>query len=196
MLEDRIRHRFLLNSELHSAAANQLPGRMAEAAEILTTCLLGGHRILCCGSSTCSSNAQYMATLLLNRFERDRPGLPALALGMEPWSINATATDYGFGEVLTRQIRTFGQPGDILVLFTNSRSDIGATAIIRAVRDRQMGIVILDDEDNTQFSGCLAESDLEIAVPASNAASCHELHLSMIHGLCDLIDLQLFGEDL
>jgi DnaA initiator-associating protein len=109
MLEDRIRDRFLLNAELHNAIANQLPGQLAEAAEHLTTSLLDGHRILCCGSGTGSSNARHLATLLVNRYERDRPGLPALALGSEPCSMNATASDCGFNEVLTRQIRTFGQ---------------------------------------------------------------------------------------
>lgn len=196
MLEDRIRHRFLLNAELHNAVAAQLPGQLAEAAEHLTTCLLGGHRILCCGSGTGSSNAQYMATLLVNRYERDRPGLPAMALAAEPCSMHATASDYGFDKVLTRQIRTFGQSGDVLVVFTTSRSGLDVDAIINAVRDRHMQMVILDDEDNTRFTGQLAESDLEIAVPVSNAASCHEVHLSMIHCLCDLIDLQLFGEEL
>jgi D-sedoheptulose 7-phosphate isomerase len=82
------------------------------------------------------------------------------------------------------------------VLFTTSQSSLGVDAIINAVRDRQMGMVILNDEDSTRFTGRLTENDLEIAVPVSNAASCHELHLSMIHCLCDLIDLQLFGEEL
>ncbi|MEX1196653.1 MAG: SIS domain-containing protein [Pseudohongiellaceae bacterium] len=196
MLEDRVRHRFLLNAELHHAVANQLSAPLAEASERLTGCLLGGRKILCYGSGTGSSNAQYMATLLVNRHERDRPGLPAMALAAEPCSMNATASDYGFDEVLTRQIRTFGQPGDILVLFTTSRSGLNIEAVMHSVRDRQMEALILDDEDTTRFAGWLGESDLEIAVPVSNAASCHELHLSMIHCLCDLIDLQLFGEEL
>lgn len=196
MLEDRVRHRFLLNAELHRAVADQLPAQLAEAAEHLTTSLLGGHRILCCGSGTGSSNAQYMATLLVNRYERDRPGLPAMALAAEPCSMNATATDYGYDEVLTRQIRTFGQSGDVLVMFTNSQSGLDADAIINAVRDRQMNMVVLNDDDSTRFTGRLTDNDREIAVPVSNAASCHELHLSMIHCLCDLIDLQLFGEEL
>lgn len=196
MLEDRVRHRFLLNAELHHAVASQLSGQLAEASERLTSCLLAGHRLLCYGSGRGSCNARYMATLLVNRYERDRPGLPAMALAADSCSMNATASDYGFDEVLTRQIRTFGQPGDLLILFTSSQSGLNAEAIINAVRDRQMGILVLDNEDSSRFSAWLEETDQEIAVPVSNAASCHELHLSMIHCLCDLIDLQLFGEEL
>ena len=196
MTEERIRHRFLLNAELHHAIANQLPGQLARAGDMLTRCLLDGHRILCGGTGAAAANAMYLAALLVNRYERDRPGLPAIALGSDPVQLGAALADHGDTGALVRQLRTLGQAGDILVLFTNSATATMADPLIEAVRDRDMTLLLLDDEDTTAFIDQLTESDLEIAVPVSNAASCQELHLSMVHCLCDIVDLHLFGEEM
>ncbi|MGM0633334.1 MAG: SIS domain-containing protein [Pseudomonadota bacterium] len=195
MLEERITRRFQQNARRHQAVAETLPEQVALAAEQLTTCLLGGNRILCCGAGTGNSNARHMTSLLVNRYERERPGLPALALPVEGGQ-STTDDDNTFGDVLTHQVRALGQRGDVLVLFAGSRETFPDDGLLDAASDRGMELLILSDENTSLRAEQLGERDLEIAVPATDPASCHELHLSLIHCLCDLIDLQLFGEEL
>ncbi len=196
MLEERVTRRFQQNARRHQAMAEMLPAQVAVAAEQLTACLLGGNRIFCCGAGgTGNSNARHMTSLLINRYERERPGLPALALPVEG-SPPTTDDENTFSDVLTHQVRALGQQGDVLILFTGSRQTFPVHGLLDAAGDRGMGLLILGDEITSLHAEQLGEHDLEIAVPATDPASCHELHLSLIHCLCDLIDLQLFGEEL
>lgn len=184
MLEDRIRQRFMASAELQGAVAHDLTPTIAEASERLAECLLSGNKLMCCGTGNASNNAAYLARLLVNRHERERPGLPAMALTPES------------GSAMLRQLRTFGQAGDMLVLFTDSHHSRSVSDIIDAAHDRQLQVLVLDDQASIHIDEQLDHGDMELSVPATNATLCHELHLAIVHCLCDLIDMQIFGDEL
>jgi D-sedoheptulose 7-phosphate isomerase len=156
--------------------------------------LLSDGKILCCGNGGSAAQAQHFSSELLNRFERERPGLPAIALTTDTSALTSIANDYRFDEVFAKQIRALGQPNDILVLFTTSGNSGNILNAASAAHDREMVVVALTGRDGGALAPLLRESDLEIRVPSMVTARVQEIHLLVIHCLCDLIDHQLFGE--
>lgn len=168
---------------------------IASAAEQLTACLINEHKILICGNGGSAADAQHFASELLNRFEVERPGLPALALTTDASTITSIANDFHFADVFAKQIRALGQPGDVLVAISTSGNSANIIAAVEAAHDRQMTVVALTGRDGGGMAALLNEPDIEIRVPAHSTARIQEVHIVTIHCLCDLIDHQLLGQE-
>lgn len=186
---------FDLSIETKRKSAPLLAASIAAAAQQIVGSLLQGGKVLSCGNGGSAGDAQHFSSELLNRFERERPGLPALALTTDTSTLTSIANDYHFDEVFARQIRALGNPGDLLLAISTSGSSPNVLAAVAAAHEQEMGVVALSGRDGGELAQCLSGDDIEIRVPSDSTARIQEVHLLTIHCLCGLIDEQLLGEE-
>jgi D-sedoheptulose 7-phosphate isomerase len=191
---DRIRNNFQESLHVKQQAMEHLGPAIALAAERLAQCLLGEHKILSCGNGGSAGDAQHFSSELLNRFERERPGLPAVALTTDASTVTSIGNDYSFEQIFSKQVRALGQHGDVLLAISTSGNSGNVLQAIDAAHDRGMVVIALTGRDGGKMAERLKDGDVEIRVPAKSTARVQEVHLLIIHCLCDLIDFQLFGE--
>jgi len=194
MLE-RIKESFTESIQTKIAAAEALPESIEKAARMMAMGLLNGHKILSCGNGGSAGDAQHFSSELLNRFEIERPSLPALALTTDSSTLTSIANDYSYDEVFSKQVRALGQPGDILLAISTSGNSRNVIKAMEAALSRDMTIVALTGKDGGEMAGLLGQQDVEIRVPSTRTARIQEVHLLAIHCLCDLIDRTLFPQD-
>lgn len=192
-LQDRIVSHFTESIETKQAALEQLSEAIEFAAQRIVHALLNDKKVLTCGNGGSAGDAQHFSSEMLNRFERERPGLPAIALTTDSSTITSIANDYHFDDVFSKQVRALGQPGDILVIYTSSGNSGNVVKAASAAHDKDIVVIALTGKDGGTLSDILNEADLEIRVPSQSTARIQEVHLLITHCLCDLIDQQLFG---
>lgn len=192
-LTDRIRQHFTDSIQTKIAAADALPDVIVAGAALMVKALLDGHKVLSCGNGGSAADAQHFSSELLNRFEAERPSLPAIALSTDSSTITSIANDYSYQEIFSKQIKALGQPGDVLLAITTSGNSRNVLQAIKAAHDRGVHVVALTGRSGGEVPALLTSEDVEIRVPAESTARIQETHLLVIHCLCDLIDYQLFG---
>ena len=165
------------------------------AAELIVTRLLEGGKMLCCGNGGSAADAQHFASEMINRFERERPGLPAIALTTDSSTLTSIANDYDYARVFRRQIEALGQPNDLLLAISTSGKSGNIIAAIKAAHEREMGVVALTGRNGGEVASLLKTSDVELRVSSDSTARIQEVHLLIIHCLCDLVDQQLLGTE-
>ena len=193
MSEQRIRQMFADSIETKMKAAEVLPERIVSAGQLLVECLVGGGKILSCGNGGSAGDAQHFSSELLNRFERERPALPAVALTTDSSTLTSIANDYHYNEIFSKQVRALGNEGDVLLAISTSGNSANVVQAMQAAHDRGMRIVSLTGRDGGKMAALHAEGDVELCVLADSTARIQEVHLLVIHALCDYIDQQLFG---
>jgi len=193
MLEN-IKESFTESIQIQIAAAEALPDHIMHASQAMVATLLNGNKILCCGNGGSASNAQQFASCLLNRFETERPSLPAMALTADTTTLTAIANDYNYDEIFSKQVRALGQPGDILLAISTSGNSQDILKAMEAAVSRDMTIVALTGMDGGVMAGLLGESDVEIRIPSHRVARIQEVHLVTLHCICDLVDQVLFPQ--
>lgn len=192
---ERVRQLFADSIRTKQEAVERLAPAIAAAAELIADRLLAGRKVLTCGNGGSAGDAQHFSSEMLNRFERERPALPAIALTTDTSTLTSIANDYHYDEVFAKQVRALGQPGDLLLAISTSGNSGNVLRAIRAAHDREMGVIALTGKDGGGMHDLLGNDDVEIRVPASATARIQEVHLLVIHCLCDLVDTQLFGEE-
>ena len=193
-MQHRIRQLFQASIETKQQALEVLPPYIEQASLVMVNALLNEGKILSCGNGGSAGDAQHFSSELLNRFERERPSLPAVALTTDSSTITSIANDYSYNEV-SKQIRALGQPGDVLLAISTSGNSANVIQAIQAAHDREMLVVALTGRDGGGMASLLLPEDVEIRVPSKITARIQEVHLLAIHCLCDLIDRQLFGSE-
>ena len=176
MSEQRIQQQFFESADLQYQSAETLARPIFEAATALHGAITGGGKVMACGSGPGALLAALLAQLFVNRFERERPPLAALALGDDP----------------AQQVRALGLPGDVLGVFDDGEGE--STPAITAAQGKDMTLVVLAGRGASALQELLAETDVLIKVPAERHARITELHLLVLHCLCDAVDFQLMGE--
>ncbi|MDO6620043.1 MULTISPECIES: phosphoheptose isomerase [unclassified Shewanella] len=194
MLE-RIKDSFTESIQTKIDAAEALPESIEKAAEMMVQCLLSGNKILACGNGGSAGDAQHFSAELLNRYEIERPPLPAIALSCDTSTITAIANDYSYDEIYSKQIMALGQPGDILLAISTSGNSGNIIKAMEAALSRDMTIVALTGKDGGAMAGLMSAGDVEVRVPSNVTARIQEVHLLAIHCLCDNIDRTLFPQD-
>lgn len=192
-MEQRVVTLFHRSLEATMNAGEILAPLVAEASDMVVHTLLGENKLLLCGNGVSGALAQSFCAQLVGGFERERPGLPAIALGSDGVSIGTVAQNHGRAETFARPVRTLGQPGDLLVIISSDGRDSNLVQAMRAARDRDMGILALTGGDGGDCAALLDTHDIELRVPSEVAAEVHQVHLLTIFCLCDLIDSSLFG---
>jgi D-sedoheptulose 7-phosphate isomerase len=177
------------------AAQELLAAPIAAAVELMTACLLNNGKILACGNGGSAADAQHFSAELLNRFEKERPPLAAVALTTDTSTLTSIANDYDFDQVFSKQVRALGQPGDILLAISTSGNSPNVIEAIGAAHERELRVVALTGRGGGRVGELLHEGDLNICVPADRTARIQEVHLLALHCLCDGIDCLLLGVD-
>jgi D-sedoheptulose 7-phosphate isomerase len=191
----RIRDHFSESAQLKLDAAELLAPAIARAAGILTDCLFTDGKILACGNGGSASDAQHFAAELVGRFERERPELPAISLATDTSLLTAVANDYSFEQVFAKQVRALGGKGDVLLAISTSGNSGNVIAAIEAAHAREMPVVALTGKGGGKIAELLRSGDVNLCVPHSRTARIQEVHLLMIHCLCDAIDATLLGDE-
>lgn len=176
-------------------AIETLAPAIADASAVLVQTLLSEGKILCCGEGSSGLLGQHFAGALLNRFQRERPGLPALALSGDAATLTAIAADASFNEIFARQIRALGQPQDTLLLITHNTGSGTALQTIQSAHDREMRVIVLCTEQDNDIQALLSADDMELRIPSEQRARFLETALLALNSLCELIELQLFGSE-
>lgn len=174
--------------ETKRKAAQVIAPFIAQAATVLIDCLSTGQKVLSCGNGGSAGDAQHFSSELLNRFELERQGLPAIALTTDSSTITSIANDFAYNEIFARQIGALGQVGDVLLAISTSGNSANVVRAIEVAHNRSMKIVALTGQEGGKIATVLQNNDVEIRIPAQSTARIQEVHLLVIHCLCDLID--------
>ncbi len=167
---------------------------IARAVDKMTAALKNGNKILSCGNGGSAADAQHFAAELVCRFERERPGLAAIALTVDTSALTAISNDYHYDEIFARQIDALGKEGDVLLAISTSGFSPNVVRAVEQAHQHGMTVVALTGRDGGQLARQLNEKDVEIRVPNDSTARIQEIHLLSIHCLCDQIDTRLFPQ--
>ena len=192
-INNTIQAAFQASIETKQVSENVLSESIELASATLNQALLGGHKILVCGNGGSASDAQHFSSELLNRYDRDRPGLPAIALTTDSSTLTSIANDYDYDQIFSKQIAALGQPGDILLAISTSGQSPNVVQAIQVANENEMLVIALTGKDGGIMSQVLDENSVEIRVPSNVTARIQEVHILVIHILCELLDLQLLG---
>lgn len=191
----RINQHFADSAKLKLQAVDTLADPLRAAAEKMFHCLMNEGKILACGNGGSAADSQHFAAELLNRFERERPGLAAMALTTDTSTLTSIANDYDYNQVFSKQVRALGHAGDVLLAISTSGNSPNVMAAVDAAHERQMGVVALTGRNGGKMAAQLGADDVHICVPSQVTARIQEVHLLCLHCLCDAIDLQLLGAE-
>lgn len=178
-------------ADVHRRAARVLSGNVSVAAARLATVLAAGGTVLVCGNGGSAAESQHFAAELTGRFKRERQAWPVIALTVDTSALTAIGNDYGFERIFARQVEAYGRAGDVLVAMSTSGRAANVLAAADAARTRGMAVIALTGAT----AGPLGErADIVLAVPESDTARVQEVHLTVLHVLCDEIERALAVE--
>ncbi|XXG21125.1 MAG: phosphoheptose isomerase [Ferrovum myxofaciens] len=191
----RMNRHFQESAQLKMTLAQVLAAPIAMAAERMVQCLLAEGKILVCGNGGSAADAQHFSAELLNRFEVERPPLAAIALTTDASTLTSIANDYQFDKVFSKQVHALGQRGDILLAISTSGQSPNILEAVRAAHERDMVVVALTGKGGGKLAELLTGDDVHLSVEAQNTARIQEVHILVLHCLCDAIDCILVGAD-
>jgi D-sedoheptulose 7-phosphate isomerase len=192
-LIDRVNGHFLESIAAKQQAMDILPPTVAAAAERMVACLMNEGKVLACGNGGSAADAQHFAAEMVGRFEKERPGLAAISLATDTSALTAIGNDYDFDMVFSKQVRALGHPNDLLLAISTSGNSANVIEAIYAAHERGMGVIALTGKDGGKISEILAPEDILLNVPVNRTARIQEVHILLIHALCDAIDYMLLG---
>lgn len=193
-LQARIINLFSDSIQTKQNTIDTLCGHIEYAAQRIVNTLIDDKKILTCGNGGSAGDAQHFASEMVNRFERERPALPVIALTTDSLTLTSIANDYNYEEVFAKQIRALGKNGDLLVVYTSSGNSGNIIRAVNTAHDKNMTVLALTGKDGGKLVEALTEHDIEIRIPSQSTARIQEVHLLITHCLCNLIDHQLFGD--
>jgi D-sedoheptulose 7-phosphate isomerase len=193
-LEAQVASHFADSVKVKQEAAKQLSAPITHAIGLMSASLKAGGKVMSCGNGGSAADAQHFSAELVNRFERERAPLAGLALSTDASTLTSIANDYSYEEVFAKQLRALGRKGDVLLAISTSGNSGSVVAAVRAARELGVGVVALTGNGGGKMAALLGEGDVHICVPHKRTMRIQEVHLLVLHCLCDGIDSMLFGE--
>ena len=193
-LASRVAAHFAESANLKLAAAQALADPVARAGSLLAAALKTGGKALACGNGGSAADAQHFAAELVNRFELERPPLAAIALSTDTSTLTSIANDYSYEQVFAKQVRALGRRGDVLLAISTSGNSANVAVAVGAAHELGIRVVALTGNGGGKIAGMMQPGDVHICVPHKRTARIQEVHLLVLHCLCDGIDFQLFGK--
>lgn len=191
--ETRIEELFQASIETKQASLNEVKAAVVAAADKMLQAFSQQGKVLSCGNGGSAADSQHLSSELLNRFEREREGLAAIALTTDSSTLTSIANDYDYENIFSRQVLALGNTNDVLVAITTSGNSANVLAAINAAHQKNMPVVVLSGNGGGKLASVLKDTDIEIRVPSYSTARIQEVHLLVLHCLCDLIDQSLLG---
>lgn len=198
MLEQRIQQHFIDSADLKYQSGPVLSKSLSQAVQALLACVTSGRKVLACGAGVSGLLAAQFAAQFVGRFERERPGLAALAL---PGGVDDPAADTRAAvdpHAFARPLRALGEAGDVLLALTPTGESAAVLAAVQAAHEREMTVIALTGGVGSAAGGAvgraLRETDVQVCVPHERPLRVHEAHLTALHCLCDAVDAQLLGD--
>lgn len=193
-LMPRIEQQFEESLAVKRAALAALAAPIEAAVRLMTQCLAAGGKVMACGNGGSAADSQHFAAELLNRFEKERAPLAAIALTTDTSTLTSIANDYAYDQVFAKQVAALGRAGDVLLAISTSGNSPNVAAAITAAHAKGVRVVALTGKGGGTIGRQLRSDDIHICVPASRTARIQEVHLLTIHCLCDGIDALTLGE--
>src|SRR5258706_3465788 len=179
--------------ELRKRMAETMPAAIARAGAALAEALKAGRKVLACGNGGSAADSQHFAAEIVGRFERERPGMPAIALTVDTSALTALANDYDWNSVFSRQVQALGQPGDVLLGISTSGNSKNVIEAIRAAHDKNMVVIALTGRDGGAMAKMLEPTDHHLNVAHPRTMRVQEIPLLAIHCLCEVVDNVIYG---
>ncbi|GAW85394.1 D-sedoheptulose 7-phosphate isomerase [Bathymodiolus platifrons methanotrophic gill symbiont] len=195
-LQKNINHQIIESIQTQQLVLDELSDFIEFAAQQIVNVLLADKKVLSCGNAVSISNAQYFTSIMINRYDRVRPSLPAISLVNDVQMITSIASMHHYDDIFAKQLRALGQAADVLLIYSVEGSPLNLIKLINAAHDTQISVILLVGENETTLPSLLHESDVCISVPSQSVQRIQEAHLLITHCLCDLVDSQLFGNQL
>jgi len=193
-LVSRVRSIFEDSVQTTRSVMDELSPLITQASVQMFQALVAGRKIMACGNGGSAADSQHFTAELINRFERERPPLAAVALTTDTSTLTSIGNDYHFDEIFSKQINAFGQAGDVLLGITTSGNSRNVLRAIEVAHERDVSCVLLTGRDGGQVNSVVGPKDIHICVRSKSTARIQEVHGIIIHCLCDLIDHQLLGQ--
>lgn len=193
-LTAHLRSHFEEGVELRRRMAETMPQQIARAGEALAAALEAGRKALACGNGGSAADCQHFAAELVGRFERERPGLPAVALTVDSSALTAIANDYDFDRVFAKQVEALGQAGDVLLAISTSGNSRNVIEAVKVAQARGLVVIALTGRDGGAMAKMLRPADFHLNVAHPRTMRVQEIHLLAIHCLCEVVDNVLYGE--
>ena len=190
-LTQRVAEHFNESIQTKQQAAQVLAQPTAQAAELLFNTLANDGKFLICGNGGSAADAQHFAAEMTGRFEQERMELAAIALTTDTSALTAIGNDYGFDHIFSKQVRALGRTGDVLVGISTSGNSGNVIEAIKAAHQNGMKVIALTGRDGGKIAQMLQEGDVLLNVPYPRTARIQEVHILLIHAICDCIDAML-----
>jgi phosphoheptose isomerase len=170
---------------LHQRMRSLDAGPIVRAGEVLRAALASGGKVLAFGNGGSASDAQHLTSELVGRFQKDRPGFSAVALTADTSLLTSLANDYGFEQVFARQIEALGKPGDVAVAISTSGASPNVVAGLNTARSRGLRTIALTGREGGEAG---RQAEIHINVPDSCTARVQEVHITLIHAICEIVE--------
>ncbi|WP_096085234.1 SIS domain-containing protein [Agaribacterium haliotis] len=193
MNSERVYNLFRESVEAKMEVGEQLAAPLSLAADYITETLVSGNKVLVAGNGASSALAQIFCSAMLDRFEQERPSLPAIWLGSHINTAVSMGSDQGLHDMYAKPVRALGQTGDILLVLSCNGKASNLVQAISAAHDRNMRVIALTGRNGGDISSLIAAEDLELRASMHKRSRVHEIHLLCLYCLLDLIDSKLFG---
>ena len=192
-ISSRIAAHFEESARLKLSAVATLTEPVARAGRLFAQSLKAGGKALACGNGGSAADSQHFVAELINRFERERPPLAAVALTTDTSTLTSIANDYAYQQVFAKQLRALGRKGDVLLAISTSGNSGSVVEAVLAAHEAGVQVVALTGNGGGKIVAALDARDISICVPHKVTARIQEVHLLVLHCLCDIIDHELFG---
>jgi D-sedoheptulose 7-phosphate isomerase len=193
-LAQRIQQQFQDSAQVKLAALAAMAAPLEAATRRMAACLQAGGKVMACGNGGSAADSQHFAAELVNRFEKERPPLAAIALTTDTSTLTSIANDYSYEDVFAKQVQALGRSGDVLLAISTSGNSPNVIEAIHAAHARGVAVVALTGKSGGRIAALLGPDDINLCVPAERTARIQEVHLLAIHCLCDGIDALILGE--
>ena len=193
-LNTRIQNQFTDSIAAKHAALNVMAAPLEAAIRAMVASLKADGKVMACGNGGSAADSQHFAAELLNRFEKERPPLAAVALTTDTSTLTSIANDYRYEDVFAKQVQALGRKGDVLLAISTSGNSPNVIEAIHVAHAKGVRVVALTGKGGGKMTALLNPDDIHLCVPADRTARIQEVHLICIHCLCDGIDALILGE--
>ena len=193
-LTAHLRRHFEEGIELRQRMAGTMPAQIARAGEAVAAAVKAGHKVLACGNGGSAADSQHFAAEMVGRFERERPGMPAISLTVDTSALTAIANDYDFDRVFSKQVEALGSAGDVLLAISTSGNSKNVIEAMKAAQAKGLVVIALTGRDGGAMGRMLRPHDFHLNVAHPRTMRVQEIHLLVVHCLCEVVDNVIHGE--